>query len=172
MARRKKFRGLSYETGSPVDAAIQAGQLLAKGLGKLGTMAKERTARRRLPEHLRGLVAAIEEFQPAQTYRREVNYQTELTGWLKAKLGTAVKIEEQRGRSRPDIVVAETIAIEIKGPTTNQELKTIPDKVIRYRQHWPSFVCVLFDVQDEERYQEWLRGMQDKFPDVVVKRKP
>jgi len=172
MARHKKFHGYSYKAGSPADGMIQAGQALSKGLSKVTALVKERSARRHLPEHLQGLVMAIESFQPAKAYHREVNYQTELTGWLKAKLSATVTIEEARGRSRPDIVVASTIAIEIKGPTTNQELKTIPDKVIRYRQKWASFVAVLFDIQDEVRYREWLRGMQERFPDAVVIRKP
>ncbi len=172
MVKRKKFHGVTYDAGSPMDAMIQSSQVVAKGIGFLGAALKGRAARRDLPENLRELVAAIDAFQPAKTYRREVNYQTELTGWLKAKMGTTVNIEEQHGRSRPDIVVASSIAIEIKGPTTNQELKTIPDKVIRYRQTWPSMLCVLFDVQDQVRYQEWLRGMEDRFPEVVVIRKP
>jgi hypothetical protein len=172
MAKRKKSYGPSIEIQSPADALVQGGQLFARGIGKLGAALKQRAARRDLPENLRALVGAIDAFQPARTYRREVNYQTELTGWLKAKIGATVNIEEQHGRSRPDIVVAGTIAIEIKGPTTNQELKTIPDKVIRYRQTWPSMLCVLFDVQDQVRYQEWLRGMEERFPEVVVISKP
>ena len=34
------------------------------------------------------------------------------------------------------------------------------------RLHFVGIVCVLFDVQDEAHYQEWLRGIRD--PDVVV----
>ncbi len=172
MAKRKNSYGPSIEFQSPTDVLLQSGQMVAKGLGKLGAALRQGIARRQVPENLRSLVTAIGAFQPARAYRREVNYQTELTGWLKAKLGSTVRIEEQHGRSRPDIVVAGTIAIEIKGPTTNQELKTVPDKVIRYRQTWPSMVCVLFDVRDEVRYQEWLRGMEERFPEVVVIRKP
>jgi hypothetical protein len=61
--------------------------------------------------------------------------------------------------------------VEVKGPTTNRELKTIVDKVIRYLQYYEAVVVVLFDVQDEQRYAEWKRGMESRFPEVVVIRK-
>ena len=152
-----------------VDLA-ELGRLTSQGLRKLGAIVRESAAKRRLPENLQRLVAAIEGFQPTKRYRRELQYHMELSGWLKARYG-AVEIEETRGRSRPDIVVSRVIAIEVKGPTTNRELKTIADKVIRYRQYYEAVVVVLFDVQDEQRYAEWKKGMESRFPEVVVIRK-
>lgn len=171
MVKRKKLLGFAYEAGSPADAAIQGGPVIAKGIGKLGALVRERAAKRSLPEELGRVVAAINEFRPTKKFKRELPYQMELSGWLKAKGGT-IGVEQQRGRSRPDIVAANTIAIEAKGPTTNRELKTIADKVVRYQQHFGSSVCVLFDVLDEEHYKEWLQGMKQQFPNVVVIRKP
>lgn len=128
MARRKKFHGFSYEKGSMADVAIVGGTQIAKGLGKLGALVKRRAADRHLPEDLQRLKTLIEGFHPARKFAREIRYQDELYGYLIGKLGEGVTIEKQLGRSRPDIVVGE-IAIEIKGPTTNQGLVTIADKI-------------------------------------------
>ena len=111
----------------------------------------------------------IEGFHAARKFDREIRYQDELYGYLLGKLGERVMIEKQLGRSRPDIVVGE-IAIEIKGPTTNQGLATIADKIARYRLRFSGIVCVLFDVQDETHYDEWLKGIRN--PTVVVIRIP
>jgi len=169
VARRKKFHGYSYESGSMADAAIKGGQLVSKGLGKLGALVKRKAADRHLPEDLQRLKTLIEGFHPARKFGREIRYQDELYGYLLGKLGEGVTIEKQRGRSRPDIVVG-NIAIEVKGPTTNTGLQTIADKIARYRLYFSGIVCVLFDVQDETRYQEWLKGIRD--PTVAVIRIP
>jgi hypothetical protein len=169
VARRKKFHGYSYESGSPADAAIKGGQLVAKGFGALGALVKRKAADRHLPEDLQRLKTLIAGFHPARKFDREIRYQDELYGYLLGKLGDGVAIEKQRGRSRPDIVVGE-IAIEIKGPTTNQGLTTIADKIARYRLGFSGIMCVLFDVQDEVHYEEWLKGIRD--PTLVVIRIP
>ena len=169
MARRKKFHGLSYEKGSPADAAIEGGKLVAKGLGKVGAFVKRKAADRHLPEDLHRLKTLIEGFHPARNFGREIRYQDELYGYLLGKLGKGVTIEKQRNRSRPDIVVG-NIAIEVKGPTTNPGLATIADKIARYRLYFSGIVCVLFDVQDETHYQEWLKGIRN--PTVVFIRTP
>ena len=161
MARKRKHRWGE----DPSADVVQMGKLAAKGIGKLGSIVRRRAADRHLPEDLQRLRTIIEGFRPAKMFNREIRYQDELYGYLLGRLGQGVTIEKQRGRSRPDIVVDE-IAIEIKGPTTNQGLQTIADKIARYRLHFAGIVCVLFDIQDEGRYQEWLRGIQD--PGVLV----
>src|SRR5436309_968349 len=73
--------------------------------------------------------------------------------------------------SRPDIVLWDTVAIEVKGPTGSGELNTIASKVIRYKQYFDRIVCVLFDVEDEVHYAEWLKGMTREHPEVIIMRK-
>jgi len=161
MARKKKHRWGE----DPTADVAQMGRLAAQGLGKLGSIVRRRAADRHLPEDLQRLKTTIEGFRPAKAFDREVRYQDELYGYLLGKLGQGVTIEKQRGRSRPDIVVGE-MAIEIKGPTTNQGLATIADKIARYRLRFSGIICVLFDVQDETHYQEWLKSIRD--PTVAV----
>ena len=105
------------------------------------------------------VVEAIEEFKPARRYKNEFPYQVELVGYLKSKFPHA-DIEQQKGSSRPDIVVGD-IAIEVKGSTRTQDLKTIADKCMRYYQHFGELVIVLFEVDVyEPRYEEWKKGIK------------
>ena len=116
------------------------------------------------------VVEAIEEFKPARRYKNEFPYQVELVGYLKSKFPHA-DIEQQKGSSRPDIVVGD-IAIEVKGSTRTQDLKTIADKCMRYYQHFGELVIVLFEVDVyEPRYEEWKKGIKNTFPNVRIIKK-
>ncbi|RLG41230.1 MAG: hypothetical protein DRN78_04485 [Thermoproteota archaeon] len=109
----------------------------------------------------------VKRFRPSRRYRNEFGYHTELQGYLKAKFPEA-KVELQTGSSRPDIVIR-NIAIEVKGPTRRRELKTIADKLVRYRQYYDHVIVVLFEVNVNRRYlNEWLRGIKESFPDVDI----
>jgi len=117
------------------------------------------------------LEKAIHEFKPLRRYYEEILYQDSLASWLKSKFHDT-DVEIGRGSTRPDIVV-EGIAIEVKGPTDIGGLQTISDKCMRYKQYFPhGLICVLFDVQVyPQRYEDWLRGMKNTFPDVIVIKK-
>ncbi|MBE8538940.1 hypothetical protein [Geoglobus acetivorans] len=116
------------------------------------------------------VIEEIKEFRPVKYYQNERSYQNELYQWLKAKFQD-VKIEEQRGSSRPDIVVGD-IAIEVKGPTGFKELQSIADKLLRYSRHFNHVIVVLFDVTvNPTRYDEWVNGLRERFPEVTVIRK-
>lgn len=116
------------------------------------------------------IVDAIESYEPLKKYKTEETYHMELTRFLRDRFHN-VNIEESRGSSRPDIVIGD-IAIEVKGPTYDADLITIADKCLRYSQHYQHLIIVLFDVNvNQDRYNEWLRGMENKFPDVHIIRK-
>jgi DNA-directed RNA polymerase subunit M/transcription elongation factor TFIIS len=118
------------------------------------------------------VIAEIKDFKPARKQLElEYNYQLNLHGYL-SKTFPSARIEEQRGSSRPDIVI-DNIAIEIKGPTKSQDLATIADKCIRYGEHFPDgIIIVLFEVEvNDRRYKEWLEGIKKYFPQVEVIRK-
>jgi hypothetical protein len=167
MSGKKKKRKADYDT---IEGLLTgSADLTVRGARGLYNIIKKRQAKKHLPEEVNKLVDAIEKFKPSRNYRNELPYQMELVGWLKGTYGFA-DIETQRGRSRPDIVTGD-IAIEVKGPTTNRELKTIADKIIRYSQYFSKIIIVLFDVQDEIRYKEWLNGTEKHHPNVVVIRK-
>lgn len=109
---------------------------------------------------------------PLRRYDKEIYYQDTLASFLRSKF-PSTKIEDSRGSTRPDIVV-KGIAIEIKGPTYYKDLQTVADKCLRYTQNFPNgMICVLFNVNvNENRYREWLKGVNTYYPDVKVVRIP
>jgi hypothetical protein len=117
------------------------------------------------------VIEMIEQFEPSRIYRDEYGYHTELQGWLKAHFSNAI-VEHQIGSSRPDIVIDDSIAIEVKGPTRRQDLTTVADKCNRYMLHFENLAVVLFEVDVWDRfYDEWLRGINERYPEVVIIRK-
>jgi hypothetical protein len=123
-------------------------------------------------DFFKNLEKAILEFiTPRRYYNEEKYYQDTLASWLKSKFPDT-DIEVSRGSTRPDIVVG-GVAIEVKGPTFDKDLTTIPDKCVRYYQYFPSgMICVLFNVHvNQQRYNDWLKGMNEKHPEVLVIKK-
>jgi len=145
-------------------------KIISKGVSSISESVKRRKLKKSLPEKVKLVVKTIEEFKPLRSYRNEERYRMELAGWLRAK-GFNVNIEVQKGHSRPDIVI-DNIAIEVKGPTYKEDLRTIADKCVRYLHYFDQLIVVLFDVNvDEEYYEEWYKGMKRQFPQVVVLKK-
>jgi len=106
-------------------------------------------------------------FWPSEKHSQEYLYQYELYNYLKSKF-PQTKIEEQKGASRPDIVI-DNVAIEVKGPTRSRDLQTIADKYIRYRQHFDEVIVVLFDLRVKERYYwEWETALKKAFPKIRI----
>jgi len=116
------------------------------------------------------IIDEIEKFKPIRKYKNEFPYQIDLARHLKNKFPDT-DIEQQKGSSRPDIVV-EDVAIEVKGPTRNKDLKTIADKCVRYSQHFGEIVIVLFETEVYERlYDEWVTNIKKYFPRVKIIKK-
>lgn len=117
------------------------------------------------------VINAIEDFQPTKVYRIEKGYHIELLIWMKAHFKEAT-VEPQTGSSRPDIVIDKRIAIEVKGPTDSKDLKTITDKCNRYCQYYNHLIVVLFAVEvNDGFYDEWLKGIKDRYREVIIIRK-
>jgi hypothetical protein len=120
------------------------------------------------------LQKAIYDFNPPRKYyREEILYQDTLAAHLIKEFPEGnVKVELARGPVRPDIVVNE-VAIEIKGPTRDRDLETISHKCILYDQYFHGgLICVLFNVYvNQRRYDAWLKGMNDNYPNVIIIRK-
>jgi hypothetical protein len=120
---------------------------------------------------LNSVKKTIDEFRPSMRYENELGYHAELVGCLKSKF-PSLKMEEQIGSSRPDITI-EDIAIEIKGPTGNKALDSLTTKCLKYLQHYPHLLVVLFEpFFNEGHFREIERGLKDKFPNVTIIRKP
>lgn len=121
-------------------------------------------------EKINRVVEKIESFEPEKEYSKERDYQRELRGFLSNTFSSA-KTEEAKGSVRPDIVI-DNIAIEIKGPTSASDLKSIADKTIRYLQHYEHLIVVLFDIYaTEDHFEDWKGGMEREHPSARIIRK-
>lgn len=114
------------------------------------------------------VVSEIESFYPSGRHNNELPYQMELYRFLKEKFPEA-GIEQTRGSSRPDITI-NGIGIEVKGPTREKDTEMIIEKCTRYcSSHPKGVIIVLFDNQVPQfRYQDWLKGLKIRFPEVIV----
>jgi len=116
------------------------------------------------------VIEAIKRFKPFRKYNYEDIYQIDLARYLKFYF-PSTKIEIQRGSSRPDIIIG-NIAIEVKGPTTSDDLKTISDKCVRYHQYFNKLIIVMFDMNVSSRfYNDLKNGLKKHFPKVILIKK-
>jgi hypothetical protein len=120
-------------------------------------------------EVIKKILEKIDEFKPLLPfYPNELSYQLDLGRYLLQYFPTA-KLEQQISSARPDIVI-DNIAIEIKGPTYQEGLRSIADKCLRYPLYFEKgLIIVLFDVKVTSRFlEDWKKGLQNKFPQVVI----
>jgi hypothetical protein len=117
------------------------------------------------------VVREIKLFQPSGSYDNESPYHMELLGYLKAKFpNKKVESEKYRVSSIPDITI-DGIAIEVKGPTGERELRTIADKCLRYcPSHPKGMIVVLFRISPNIQffYDDWFRDMNKLHPEVKI----
>jgi len=114
----------------------------------------------------------MEVFRPSQHYDNEIYYQRELYGYLMHNMpGVKIEMEDQRGSSRPDIVVNSEVSIEVKGPTSAEALTSLGDKCVRYSTRFEHVIIICFAVHaTETRYQEVDQGIKRQFPNIVMLR--
>jgi len=127
---------------------------------------------KKFSSEIEDLIKDIKDFKPIQKYNLERDYQIDLTRYLKGRfLNKNIGMEIQRKGNRPDIIVGDT-AIEIKGPTRHNDLKTLAHKCLMYSKYFTKLVVVLFDVQmKEEKYKSIINEINKIFPEVIVIRK-
>lgn len=122
----------------------------------------------KIPEIVLNIKKEVENFTPLRNYSKEEPYQLELSWYLK-NFFPNLDIEISKNYTRPDIIV-DNIAIEIKWPTNFSDLKTIPDKIIRYTKEWDYLIIVLFNLKLSENqetsdkiFDEWMSDIEENF---------
>lgn len=165
--KRREFESIQKSKGL-VNFIDRLGKEHWKKPSEVEKMKKEDAEAREKESLLFRVVKEIEDYRPArEKLGLEYNYQLHLFGWLQKTFHSA-SFEKQKGSSRPDIVI-DDIAIEIKGPTGGQELKTIADKAMRYSHHFSKIIVVLFELNVNSRYyDEWKSGLEKYHPNVEV----
>lgn len=95
-------------------------------------------------------------------HKTEPPYQDQLFQWLISEFPNTKWEKQEEGR-RPDLVINDIIAIEVKGPTTNDSLKDLITKTI-YLKKYRRLICVLFEHDyDESQYQDITLFLRSKF---------
>lgn len=89
------------------------------------------------------LEQVILNYQHPKRQKKELPYSMGLFGYIQGFFPDA-KYEAQREIARPDIVIG-NIAIEVKAPTTNGSLNTLPAKRLTYLPHFNRVIFVLFE---------------------------
>lgn len=116
------------------------------------------------------VIKSINEFKHSKNYSSEEGYHAELYGWLKAHFKNA-KTEERIGSSKPDISIG-NIAIEVKGPTDDNAINTLPAKCLKYLNHYDNLIFVLFNPHfSENNFREIAHGIKKYHPGVIIIRK-
>lgn len=115
-------------------------------------------------------------FNPKKDYDLEAPYHDELFNWLKYKDPQAIR-NPRRGSTMPDIAIGK-VAIEVKGPTENRDLDTIPTKSWRYLDeagHYSFLFIVLFKPMfTEDHFFGIRRQLKRQFPSkaaVITKKR-
>ncbi|HLC46822.1 MAG TPA: hypothetical protein VJI75_03700 [Candidatus Nanoarchaeia archaeon] len=123
--------------------------------------------RNKLPDTIQQILKEIDSFTPSKNWHSEEGYQGELQGHLKHKFPTS-RVEVQVGASRPDIVI-DNVAIEIKGPTDDNAINSLPAKCIKYTKQYDYLIIVLFNPSFSKRnYHEIMSGIKKLHSHVEI----
>ena len=111
-----------------------------------------------------GLIRLIKNFKP-EVVRDEEDFEKQLYQYLRASLGSGVNIERQVSLSeglRVDMVVDDTIAIEIKIAENKAQLQRLIGQVIDYKKYFDKVMTVILDagrLRDLDSYIEKLEEL-------------
>ena len=100
-----------------------------------------------LEDKTSGIIELIKEFEPVGTVNREDDLKFQLAQWLSARFGkNAVKLEYPFEHGKIDILVNDSIAIELKIASSKQKLKNLVGEVNTDKMYFSSVIAVIFDV--------------------------
>lgn len=89
----------------------------------------------------------ITEFEPVGVVSKEDDLKFQLAQWLSARLGkSAVKLEYPFEHGKIDILVNDSVAIELKIANNRQKLKNLLGEVQTDKMYFSSVIAVVFDV--------------------------
>jgi hypothetical protein len=109
----------------------------------------------------------IVDFRCKGHYEKERDFQYELHRQLEAEFPGKVKWEHKKGMSRADISI-DRIAIEIKGPTRNSQLREAIRQIGTYGNDYDFIFFILFKPQWNESYFDRFIKALSRFSHVGV----
>jgi hypothetical protein len=106
----------------------------------------------------------IESMNVPRRHRIEDPYVREVYQWLASEFGyDNVKYEKHGESGRPDLIVDDIIAIEVKGPATNDSLNDLKHKTkyIAPNTKYKRLICVLFEHDySDSKYDEITQALK------------
>lgn len=115
-------------------------------------------------EMYRHIVELLEDWRPRQAYDTERKFQIELLEYLKWKLNNNGEfpgdedpfiVSSDNDSLRGDIVVNDTVAIELKYDFSTSQEEEFQDQLEEYADNYPFIIVCSCDVGDRETWQEF-----------------
>ncbi|AEY69074.1 putative nuclease RecB family, partial [Thermococcus prieurii virus 1] len=115
------------------------------------------------------VLRAIEEFKPSRPIRREKELQARLASWLASRFGADAVVEEYPfEHGQVDIVVWDSIAIELKIAKGKQSLKDLMGEVDTDKMYFSTVIAVIFDVGKDVGLDFFVNMIRSKGAKAVV----
>lgn len=112
------------------------------------------------------VVQAVDSWIPSKEYNRESKFQNELQEFLDTELNSQTGgmlgfggdgrdrvVERESGRARADIVVDQTVAIEMKRELTNSQTKKLRGQIEEYLDDYSYVIICACGIQDMDGWR-------------------
>lgn len=111
----------------------------------------------------------LEDFKP-ETVRDEEDLEKQLYQFLRARLGSSVRRQYQVGDQKIDIVVGDSVGIEIKIADSRSKLQRLVGQVLDYREYFDEVIAVILDVGANVDLERYIQKLKELGVEVVVLR--
>jgi hypothetical protein len=106
----------------------------------------------------RDVLALVESWVPSQVYGHEREFQKELQSYLDRELnqqrrGSELPISREHGRSYCDVVVDDTIGIELKRNLSNSQTKKLDGQIKAHRKEYSHVIVCVCGIDDMDGWR-------------------
>ena len=103
----------------------------------------------------------IRKWVPDRRYNSEEGYQVELSSLLKHKYG--FKVQNEVGSTRIDILVNDTIPIELKKNPKRGDFDRLSGQIIRNIDAYGKLIVVICQLETQELYMEYENSLKNRY---------
>lgn len=114
-----------------------------------------------IDEELSKLVNIIEQWIPDRRYKGEEGYQAELSSLLKHKHG--FKVQNEVGSTQIDILVNDTIPIELKKNPKRGDFDRLSGQIIRNIDAYGKLIVVVCQLETKELFLEYKNSLNNRY---------
>ena len=112
------------------------------------------------------LVETVEDWTPRKRYSSEDGYRADLCGFIEGK-GFKTRMEE--GESHPDILVNDSIPIEMKKDPKSGDYDRAVGQVIRHYNAHGSVIVVICDVKKRDQFEDFSANILLSIPKEKIR---